>query len=107
MDLYPISIPLLSSVRIVEGGGSRRFIELLSDLICEDENYGNIILKIIQCKSIRYKNGKDYVQEEVIPMAMKEIIRNINSNEGQSFCAQKMFVLAKLFSRANLSEIKA
>lgn len=61
-------------------------------------------MKIAKCKNIRYKNGKDYIQEEVIPMAMKEIIRNINS--GQNISAVKFFVLAKLMSRANLNEFR-
>lgn len=72
--------------------------------MCNDENFSEIILKVVRCKSVRYKNGRDYVQEEVIPMAMKEIIGNINS--GANYCGEKFYVLAKLMERANLAEIK-
>lgn len=101
IDFYPIVVPLLSSIRLEDEGGSRRFVELLSNSVCRDQVYSTIILKIADCKAIRYKNGRDYIQEEVIPMAMKEILRNINSEKG--FLADKFYVLAKLMERANLS----
>lgn len=63
VELYPIAIPILCSVRLNDQGGSKRFIELVSSQVCNDENFSEIILKIIKCKSVRYKNGKDYVQE--------------------------------------------
>lgn len=37
-------------------------------------------------------------------MAMKEILRNINT--GKNLCADKFYVLAKLLERANLGDIK-
>jgi hypothetical protein len=39
--------------------------------VSEQEIALDILLRIIKCKAIKYKNGKDYVQEEVVPMAMK------------------------------------
>lgn len=77
---YPIAVPLLSSTRVNVEGGTRRFIELLSEIIGQQDVFSEILLNIIRIRAIRYKNGKDYIQEEVVPMAMKEMIRNINEN---------------------------
>jgi hypothetical protein len=88
----------------VAESGTKRFVELLSEIIGQSPVFSEILLKISAIRAIRYKNGKDYIQEEVVPMTIKEIIKNINS--GNQLCAEKFYVLAILIRRSNLNDIK-
>lgn len=78
---YPISIPLLCSSRVTVGNSSNRFIEIFVRDICEASL--SLIKKIVECRCIRYRNGRDYVREEIIPNILKETILKINSSTQQ------------------------
>ena len=62
------------------------------------------MINLANNRCIRYRNGRDYIQEEIVPMAAKEILNRINSEQGAS--AEDYWVLANLYSRVNLSDFK-
>lgn len=78
---YPIAIPLLASTRVTIEDVSSRFIELLVRDI-SPESYP-LVKTIVECRSIRYRNGRDYVREEVVPLILKETIKKINEGTTQ------------------------
>jgi hypothetical protein len=66
---YPIAIPLLCSTRLTFENSSSRFIELLVREISEESF--DLVNKMIECRCIRYRNGRDYVREEIVPIILK------------------------------------
>jgi hypothetical protein len=59
---------------------TKRFVEVLVDNI-NVESF-SILKFIVECRCIRFKNGRDYIKEEIIPLMLKETIKIIN--EGSS-----------------------
>lgn len=72
-------------------------MQYLSQSIC-------ILRLILACNSIRYRNGKDYIVEEVLPMVLKQIIQIINAKKGKAVHYE---VLAECLSRCKAIELKA
>lgn len=70
----------------------------------EFDGSSELLINLTKNKCIRYRNGKDYVQEEIVLMAAKEIITKINSGENVS--AEYYWVLANLYNHINLNELK-
>lgn len=48
---------------------SKRFVEILVDNISEKSF--NILSLIISCRAIKYRNGRDYIKEEITPLILK------------------------------------
>lgn len=75
----PIAIPLLSTTRIyLSNNTTKRFIEVLVDSVTK-ESY-DLLKLILECRCIRYKNGRDYVKEELVPLVLKEAIKAVNED---------------------------
>jgi hypothetical protein len=55
-----------------------------------------LILKISKVRNIRYKNGKDYIKEEIIPMMVKVLLASVNASNEERDVGKKFFVLGKL-----------
>ena len=77
---------------------------MLCLVLGEFSKSSEILISIVQNRCIRYRNGRDYVQEEIVPMATKEIIRKINKGEGP--VEENYWVLANLYTRINLADFK-
>jgi hypothetical protein len=58
---------------------------------------------IIECNCIRYKNGRDYIQEEIIPLVLKAIIKHINEGSKK---IEHFELLSLALSKSKSSDIK-
>jgi hypothetical protein len=76
LERYPIAIPLLCATRITDNNVASRFIEYVARNVTADSY--PITRRIIECRCIRYKNGRDYVREELLPLVLKETVKKIN-----------------------------
>ena len=98
---YPIIIPLFCSTRVPSGQTSCRFIEFMVNNISESSY--PIVRDVVECRCIRYKNGRDYVREEILPLILKETIKKIN--EG-SHKIEHYELLALTLKHSWVAEIK-
>lgn len=61
ITLYPIALPLFCTTRIyLPNNSTKRFIEVLVNHA--DASTIGILKTIIECRCIRYKNGRDYIK---------------------------------------------
>lgn len=61
ISLYPIALPLFCTTRIyLPDNTTKRFIEVLVDNA--DAATIAILKAVIECRCIRYKNGRDYIK---------------------------------------------
>jgi hypothetical protein len=68
---------LLCTARVTFNEASSRFIELL---VKDITSYSfNLVQEILHCRCIRYRNGKDYIKEEIVPIVLKETLKQINA----------------------------
>lgn len=58
---------------------------------------------IIECRCIRFKNGRDYIKEEIIPLILKETIKIINEDKPN---VSHFELLASSFKNSRSADIK-
>jgi hypothetical protein len=70
ISLYPIALPLFCTTRIyLANNSTKRFTEVLVGNI--NPSSFAILKSIIECRCIRFKNGRDYIKEEIVPLILK------------------------------------
>jgi hypothetical protein len=56
----------------------------------------------MNCNQIKYRNGKDYIIEEIVPMVLKRVLTIIN-HKNTTFSTEIYLVLAICLAKTKLS----
>ena len=101
IDSYPVAVPLLCTTRVAVNGASKRFVEVLVEHISE-ESLG-ILKGVLTCRCIRYKNGKDFISEEVTPLVLKAAVQVVNQGSTR---VEHLSLLADSVSHSRCGDLK-
>ena len=86
IEKYPVCVPILSNIRIKPNENDKetvqfRFVEYLVNKLNgpQANSVKKILSSIILTETIKYRNGRDYIIEEIVPMIAKRLLTLINS----------------------------